>query len=611
MHPRLRWKIMLFTVLPLVSLAFIALWVVNRSISSQVHDGIQRDLERASAVLDNLIDARGQALEVAARVIVADPKFFSVLTIPGAYNDPQLRATVTGVALDFNRITQADVFEVTNAAGRMLASVGRDASSPIGRAALVSGALAGGPTSGLLVEPGGHYQVTVTPVLAGKRVIGALLLGSRIGSELANRLRELTRSEVTFISGRHITGTTLDSHEAREKLVERFAIAEGEDGGGRADGTVNEVKAHGHVYLTLARPFARTRPAEGQIFVMQRALDTETAFLRDMQADLAQLGLAAVVAALLAGYLIAERITSPVRRLVRGAEEMERGNYDYPLDLNLNDEIGYLARRFDEMRGRHRAYVASLQEVARVKSEFLNVASHELRTPISVIAGFRDLMADRRLGEVTEAQQQGLEAIARAVETLTRITEDATRMAQIHGDRLNLVRTEHSAVDVIEEGIATATIDAPTRRVRVEADLPADLGTIWVDAGRLIEAIANVVRNGIRFTPDGGEVRVRARRQGEDLEIAVTDTGIGISHERQATLFDVSYAGRSSLNHHSSSGLEFNSGGLGLGLSIARGIVQAHRGSISLTSQPGRGSTFLIRLPVGRAPAHERHSEAA
>ena len=133
---------MLFTVLPLVGLAFLALWVVNRSISNQVHEGIERDLERASAVLDNMIDARGRALDVAARVIVADPKFFSVLTIPGPFDDPQLRATVTGVALDFNRITQADLFEVTNAGGRLLASVGRDESSTAGRARLMAAALA-------------------------------------------------------------------------------------------------------------------------------------------------------------------------------------------------------------------------------------------------------------------------------------------------------------------------------------------------------------------------------------------------------------------------------------------------------------------------------------
>jgi signal transduction histidine kinase len=608
-HLRLRWKIMLFTVLPLVGLAFLALWVVNRSISTQVQDNIERDLERASAVLDNMLDTREQALEVAARVIAADPKFFSVLMIPGTNRDPQLRATVSGVALDFNRITQTDLFEVTNARGQLLASAGREESTESGRAALITAALGGRPVSGLLVEPGTHYQVTVTPVHAGTRVIGTLLLGSRVGFDLADQLKELTRSEVTFISGKEITGTTLDSREARDHLLRRHAP--GAAGVGHADGTVAEVKAHGHVYLTLARPFAGTRAEQGQIVVMQRALDTETAFLRDMQTDLVQLGIAAVLASLLVGYVISERITSPVRRLVRGAEEMERGNYDYALDVKPHDEIGYLARRFEEMRDRHRAYVNSLQEVARVKGEFLNVASHELRTPISVIAGFRELMAAGRLGPITDSQQQGLEAMERSVETLTRITEDATRMAQIQGDRLTLVRLDHPAVDVLEEGIATATADAPKRQVRIEADLPEDLGTIRVDASRLAEAIANIVRNGIRFTPDGGRVAVRARRRGTELEITITDTGIGISPEHQATLFDASHSARSSLNHHSSSGLEFNSGGLGLGLSIARGIIQAHRGTISLTSQPGRGTTFVIRLPVDADEDHKKAGRAA
>jgi signal transduction histidine kinase len=602
MRLRLRWKIMLFTVLPLVSLAFLTLWVVNRSISRQVHDSIERDLERASAVLDNMVIARERSLAVAAQVIVADPKFFSVLTIPGSSSDPQLRATVTGVAVDFNRITQTDLFEVLSVRGDRLASVGRDASSDAGRRALVSNALSGRPSTGILVEPGAHYQVSVTPVIVGRTVVGALLLGSRIGPALATQLKELTRSEVTFVSGTEITGTTLDNREGRRLLLQRFGARGPKQAGDSADGTVSELRAHGHTYLTLARPFSQTRPDEGQVFVMQRALDAETAFLRSMQGDLMQLGIAAVIVALLAGYLIAERITSPVRRLVRGAEEMERGNYDYPLDVRHRDEIGYLARRFEDMRSRHRAYVQSLQDVARVKGEFLSVASHELRTPISVIAGFRELMATNKLGQITDQQRQALEAIDRSVQTLTRITEDATRMAQIHGDTLELAPIECDVDELIESAVTEAAADAPGRQVKIECHVPPDLGAIRVDRERLIVAIANLVRNGIRFTPDGGRVTVQARRIATELEITISDTGVGIQPERQATLFDSSYADRSSLNHHSSSRLEFNSAGLGLGLSIARGIVRAHRGTLALRSQPGRGSVFVIRIPID--PAH-------
>ena len=105
----LRWKIMFFTVLPLVTLAFAALWIVNRSTTRQVNQALHEDLDRASAVLENVLAESERSLVVTGQVIVQDPRFFSVLTIPGSNADPQLRATVSGVARDFNALTQADL----------------------------------------------------------------------------------------------------------------------------------------------------------------------------------------------------------------------------------------------------------------------------------------------------------------------------------------------------------------------------------------------------------------------------------------------------------------------------------------------------------------------
>src|SRR5206468_2607988 len=122
----LRWKIMFFTALPLVTLAFAALWIVNRSTTRQVNQALHDDLERASAVLENVLSESERSLVVTGQVIVQDPRFFSVLTIPGSHRDPQLRATVSGVARDFNTLTQADVFEITDSRGRLVTSVGRD-----------------------------------------------------------------------------------------------------------------------------------------------------------------------------------------------------------------------------------------------------------------------------------------------------------------------------------------------------------------------------------------------------------------------------------------------------------------------------------------------------
>src|SRR5207247_8689860 len=107
------------------------------------------------------------------------------------------------------------------------------------------------------------------------------------------------------------------------------------------------------------------------------------------------------------------RITAPVQRLVRGAEEMERGNFDYPLQVRSRDEIGVLATSFDGMRRRQREYIRTLKEAARIKSEFINVASHELRTPVSIIRGYQEMMAQSALGPLTPQQQQAIEATLR------------------------------------------------------------------------------------------------------------------------------------------------------------------------------------------------------
>jgi signal transduction histidine kinase len=360
-----------------------------------------------------------------------------------------------------------------------------------------------------------------------------------------------------------------------------------------------------HRYVTLLRRLPDSEPEDQQYYAVQRALDIETGFLREIQGRLVELGFLAALIALAAGFVISERITSPVRRLVRGAEEIERGNYDYPIRVQSGDEIGYLATRFDEMRQHQRVYVASLKEVARVKSEFINVASHELRTPASVIKGFQELLARETLGPLTPQQQQAVEAIGRGVRTLVRIAEDATRVAQVEASQLSLRIGEHRVTTLLRRAAEVSRAEARGRDVRVTVLSETDPGVARVDGDRLVEAITNLISNGIRFTPDGGEVLVRSYRDATHLVVEVEDTGIGISEDRQDEIFDRAFMIHDSTHHHSSDTLEFKSTGLGLGLPIARGIIRMHGGTIEVESAVDRGSVFRVRLPVEAESARE------
>lgn len=605
---RLRWKILLFTVPPLVALTFGTLWMVNRSVSNRVDATVRQDLTRASAVFEDMLSARTRELAVAGQVIVQDPRFFSVLTLATTEHDAQLKATVSGVAYEFNQITGSELFEVIDPRNRTLGSVGRVTVAAASRSALVRSALAGRPLTAVLIDSGRHYLVSVTPVRAGGRIVGVLLLGEGIGRELALKLRALTHSEVTFLCGRAVTGTTLGSDAERATALATFersrvpgrALADAEH--------IFEVPAPEENYLTIAAPIPGSDPASGQMYVIQRSLDAETASLRQMQKALLLLGLIAAAIALLAGLLVADTVTSPLRRLVRGAEEMEHGNYDYELHIKSRDEVGYLTARFLEMRKQQRTYVRSLEDLARVKNDFISVASHELKTPISIIRCYQELMSDEHLGPVTPAQKDALVAIDESLTRLARIAQDATVMSEVDNRRLVLTRAEHDMGSLIAGAVNVACAAGKDRAVEVVTTIPEDLGTADVDGPQLSQAITQLVMNGIRFTPDGGHVTVDARYDDavDEVVIAITDTGVGIPADRQARVFDRVVTMGDSLNHHSSSALDFNSAGLGLGLSSALGIVEAHGGSIALESEPGRGSRFEIRVPV-----RDRYMEAA
>jgi two-component system sensor histidine kinase BaeS len=170
-------------------------------------------------------------------------------------------------------------------------------------------------------------------------------------------------------------------------------------------------------------------------------------------------------------------------------------------------------------------------------------------------------------------------------------------MAQLEGDRVTLEPSEVEIDTVVARAIALARANAPDRAVRVAHLLPTDLGSAWADLERLTETLTHLVANGIRFTPDGGEVMVTGHGDDHWIVLQVRDSGVGIASERLEQVFDGSLTMRDSRHHHSSGTLEFQSKGLGFGLPIARAIVEAHGGTIDAASTEGNGTTITLRLP--------------
>ena len=588
----LRWRLLLLTVVVPAVLGTVAFVYLSKAVTAQVRGEINDSLMRAALVFDKQFAERGEGLSIMGRVIARDPRFFSAVALPGGAANAGVRATVRDIATDFLRLTHADMFEVWDRRGRVLASVGTASSSTAERAWLSAAADRGEEARGLLAGNDTQWQVTLTPVRVDGVLTGALLIGVEIGPQLAQELHGLTRGEVTFVSRGSSTGSSLAEPTDLKAVLAALAATPV-----RAAEAPVEVRGVANTWVTLARPLPGTRIENAHWFVIQRSLEAEMAFLRRAQRTLLMLALVAVVIAAFLGAFTAERITRPLLQLVRGAEAMERGDFDAPIPAGDSDEIGYLGARFRDMRSRERDYITSLEEVARLKSEFINVASHELRTPITVIKGYHDLFYQGALGPVTDRQQQALLAIDDSIEGLIRLTENATRIAQIEGERLILYREDCEIAQVVAEALELATHDAPGRNVTIGSQVSERVASAYVDGPRLTHAIANLVRNAIRFTPDGGHIGVRAEDGRDGFLIEVADNGIGIEAEQQKLLFSRAFAVRDSMHHHSSNTLDFRSCGLGLGLAIASGIVEAHGGTLSVQSEPGSGSVFTIHIP--------------
>jgi PAS domain S-box-containing protein len=233
-----------------------------------------------------------------------------------------------------------------------------------------------------------------------------------------------------------------------------------------------------------------------------------------------------------------------------------------------------------------------LRELDRLKDEFISLVSHELRTPLTSIRGYLELLLDGGAGELTDDQSRFLAVVDRNSKRLMHLVGDLLFLAQIEAGKLALELGEISLDDVVAEAVEAAKPIADEKGITLRTSLqpaPAMLG----DRGRLAQVLDNLVSNALKFTTEGGSVDVRMSSKSGEAVIEVVDTGMGIAPEEQEHLFERFF--------RSTEATERAIPGTGLGLTIAKAIVERHEGSIEVESAEGEGTTMRVRLPM-RAP---------
>ncbi len=232
-----------------------------------------------------------------------------------------------------------------------------------------------------------------------------------------------------------------------------------------------------------------------------------------------------------------------------------------------------------------------LRRLDELKSEFLAMVSHELRTPLTAIVGYSRLLMRQVHGPLSSKQLEHQEAIFRSAQRLTELINDLLDVSRLEAARVELDPRPTDVREAVEHVVAAVRVASQAKQIRIANAVGSDVPAVHADATRLHQILVNLVGNAVKFTPAGGAVTVRAARQGDQVWMAVEDTGVGIAKDELARIWDPFYQVESPMRRRH--------GGSGLGLAIVRRLVELHGGVVRAESDgENRGSRFSFSLPV-------------
>jgi len=303
----------------------------------------------------------------------------------------------------------------------------------------------------------------------------------------------------------------------------------------------------------------------------------ERGFLQATRRSLWLAGLIAIVAALLLSALLLRQITQPLRRLDMAARRIARGEFSERVGAHTSDEIGHLARSFDEM-------AESLERAERTKRQMIADVSHELRTPLAAVRSALEALRDGLI----EPNPETLASLHDKILLTTRLVRDLHQLTLADAGRLTVQRTACRLDELVETIVETIGVQLEDSSIRLDRSIPAELPPLMVDRQRIEQVFLNLLANAIRHTPEGGEISISAATRANSVQISFCDSGPGLSEQDLLHVFDRFYRADEART---------SDGGTGLGLSIAKALIDAQEGRIWAENRDAGGACFHVVLP--------------
>jgi two-component system sensor histidine kinase BaeS len=291
--------------------------------------------------------------------------------------------------------------------------------------------------------------------------------------------------------------------------------------------------------------------------------------------------LAAMIVAIALSLFFSRSVIAPVRAMSLASQRIADGRYDERVRVNGTDELAQLALYFNQM-------AEKLNQIETMRRRLIGDVSHELRTPLTAIKGSMEGLMDGVLPATNETYQQ----IHTEADRLNRLVDDLQELSRVEARAYQL---DIRPVDVSTLARTVTKRLAPhseSKRITLDLELAPDLARILADEDRAVQVLTNLTGNALQYTPEGGRITISAKRIDNEVQISVSDTGVGIPPEHLSHIFDRFYRVDKSRSRQSG-------GGSGIGLTIARALVEAHGGRIWAESAgEGQGSTFGFTIPV-------------
>jgi PAS domain S-box-containing protein len=231
-----------------------------------------------------------------------------------------------------------------------------------------------------------------------------------------------------------------------------------------------------------------------------------------------------------------------------------------------------------------------LKKLDKIKSNFLNITSHELRTPIAAIKGYVEMLLMQTLGPINEEQKRGIEVAIRNANRLDHLIQDILDVSRLESGTMKFIPEKTDIDNMIKDTTETMQSSAHDKQIKITSEIERGIPELMVDQERIKQVLINLLNNAIKFSPENSQITIRAKKEHDDVLFEVEDFGRGIPKNKQKKIFEIFY--------QVDSGMDRKFGGVGLGLAISRGIVLSHGGAIWVESEANKGSTFRFTLPI-------------